>query len=144
MYFYRRNFSPFDKENKTHRYNEFFYTFSAHHVSPLSDMLLNQLVEILFSLLERNDGTVRHHVVKTLCELGLNRKDVIMRLVPKLNDPVIVVRDEVKKTLEKIAGIPLLYLLIMSYLCKAFHFRHNDSLESIHYSLPSWGQLQTQ
>ena len=44
---------------------------------------MDELVGVLFRLLDRNDGTIRHHVVKTLCELGLERKDVILKLVPK-------------------------------------------------------------
>ena len=87
----------------TLKYN-FRFFFLAHRVAPLSENSLDELVGVLFRLLDRNDGTIRHHVVKTLCELGLERKDVILKLVPKLTDPVVTVREEVKKALEQMAG----------------------------------------
>ena len=59
----------------------------------------------MLGLLDHGSGQVRHYTVKALLDLGENRREVILKLVQGLADPVASVRDEVKKALEKMAGL---------------------------------------
>ena len=77
----------------------------AHRFAPVTGTCLDELVAALFDLLDSEDGKIRHYAVKALCGLGINRKDVILKLIGKLNDPFCKVREEVKETLKEISGI---------------------------------------
>ena len=58
----------------------------------------------MIGTLDHNSAQVRHYTVKALLDLGENRREVILRLVKGLADPVLAVREEVKVALEKMAG----------------------------------------
>ena len=70
----------------------------------ISGNLFEKLILNLFELLEHPSGQVRHYSVNTLLQLGVKRKDVILKLVSKLDDPVPIVRNQVKIALREMAG----------------------------------------
>lgn len=74
----------------------------------------------MLGLLDHGSGQVRHYTVKALLDLGENRREVILKLVQGLADPVASVRDEVKKALEKMAGLHQYNLFACSYYLKLF------------------------
>ena len=55
--------------------------------------------------MDNKSGQVRHYAVQALLKLGENRKDVIIRLVQGLDDPVVTVREEVKIALSAMCGM---------------------------------------
>ena len=66
---------------------------------------MKNLLEHMIGTLDHGSGQVRHYTVKALLDLGENRREVILRLVKGLADPVLAVREEVKVALEKMAGM---------------------------------------
>lgn len=77
----------------------------VHQFSPLTDRLLDNLIATLFKLLTHAEAGVRHLATKALTGLGVNRKDIVLKLVPCLADTSEKVKDEVKGALRSLAGI---------------------------------------
>ncbi|XP_057312303.1 uncharacterized protein LOC130653813 [Hydractinia symbiolongicarpus] len=76
-----------------------------HRVCGIYGSCFDKIVEALFPLIDHSSAQIRHFTVKVLCALGVNRKKVVLKLVSKLDDPVSVVREEVKIAIDKMAGI---------------------------------------
>ena len=70
----------------------------------MSDELYERFIQVLLSYLENPAGQIRHYAVTTLLALCAKRRDVILKLIPKLKDPVSLVKDAVKNTLQQVAG----------------------------------------
>ena len=92
----------------------FAFIIYRHHSIP--DDCFEKVTQCLFQLLDSDSGQIRHYAVSTLLELGANRKEVILKLVPKLSDPIAAVREGVKLALKEMAGKRSFLALLFSIL----------------------------
>ncbi|XP_077997709.1 uncharacterized protein LOC144450843 [Glandiceps talaboti] len=88
------------------------------------------VIQKLTSQLQHSNAMVRVNSVKTLGELGLDRKKVIMGLLPLLMDDMDSVRDEATATLTKLTGIHdkegLAQLLVDLGILQPYMYTNND------------------
>ncbi|XP_065669254.1 uncharacterized protein LOC100211484 isoform X6 [Hydra vulgaris] len=76
-----------------------------HGYNSMSNELFEKFIQILLSYLENPSGQIRHYAVSAFLALSPNRRDVLLKLIPKLNDPIDPVKDAVKRLLNEMAGI---------------------------------------
>ncbi|XP_065684948.1 uncharacterized protein LOC100211484 isoform X2 [Hydra vulgaris] len=76
-----------------------------HSYYSMSNELFEKFIQILLSYLENPSGQIRHYAVSAFLALSPNRRDVLLKLIPKLNDPIDPVKDAVKRLLNEMAGI---------------------------------------
>ncbi|XP_065669256.1 uncharacterized protein LOC100211484 isoform X8 [Hydra vulgaris] len=72
-----------------------------HGYNSMSNELFEKFIQILLSYLENPSGQIRHYAVSAFLALSPNRRDVLLKLIPKLNDPIDPVKDAVKRLLNE-------------------------------------------
>ena len=65
---------------------------------------MNGFIAYLVELLDSDDSQVRIMTIQSIHDLNISHKDIVLKLITRLEDPVKNVRCEVKKALKRISG----------------------------------------
>ncbi|XP_038049047.1 uncharacterized protein LOC119722787 [Patiria miniata] len=96
----------------------------------INDHLMEVVIQVYRNQLKSSRAIVRANAVKTLTAFGLDRRDVILSLLPALTDETADVRDETIKAVEALAGIQDRSSL-MDYLEKIGFFKPYQGQEEV-------------